>query len=276
MPSYVAATTRGPVEYWIEGSGPAVMVLQGGHCSRTTRLSHERLASHGFTVITPSRPGYDRTPPYVGRSALAAADAVAALLDVLGVPAASMIGISAAGPTALAFAQRYPERTKHLVMESAVVAPWSPSIQRLSKLAFGPTQALTWAMIRAMLRVNPTQITKTMLREFTTLDVETVYARLSKGDVQFVQRMIASMRSGKGFVLDVKHTVERFDAIEAPILAMYSPHDHSVPQHHLHMLQRELPHTQTFLTPADSHLIWIGPGADEVWQRRLAFLCTTA
>jgi hypothetical protein len=31
-----------------------VMVLNGGHCSRDTRLSHEKLVGAGFAVLTPS------------------------------------------------------------------------------------------------------------------------------------------------------------------------------------------------------------------------------
>src|SRR5690242_20997469 len=103
MTQQIARTSRGPIEYRFEGSGPTIVVLLGGHCSRETRLSHEKLTGHGFSVLTPSRPGYDSTPPEVGKSAQAAADALAALLDTLQIATVDMIGISAAGPTALAF-----------------------------------------------------------------------------------------------------------------------------------------------------------------------------
>src|SRR6266498_3743741 len=46
----IARTGRGPIEYRRTGRGPAVLVLKGGHSSRDTRLGHERLAVHGFTV----------------------------------------------------------------------------------------------------------------------------------------------------------------------------------------------------------------------------------
>src|SRR5215216_3450430 len=105
MRGQIAHTPNGPIEYRLEGAGPIVMVLNGGHCSRDTRLSHEKLAEEGFAVLTPSRPAYDETPSDVGKSAQAAADALAALLDTLQISTADMIGISAAGPTALAFAQ---------------------------------------------------------------------------------------------------------------------------------------------------------------------------
>src|SRR5262245_19827169 len=62
MQPTIARTAKGPVEYRLEGSGPAVVVLNGGHCSRDSRLSHERLAGCGCYFLTPSRPGYDSTP----------------------------------------------------------------------------------------------------------------------------------------------------------------------------------------------------------------------
>jgi hypothetical protein len=77
MSQAIAKTVKGPVEYRLEGNGPTVMVLNGGHCSRESRLSHERLAEHGFSVLTPSRPGYDSTPSEVGRTAQQAGDALA-------------------------------------------------------------------------------------------------------------------------------------------------------------------------------------------------------
>src|SRR5215475_14558096 len=110
MSQKIAKTAKGPIEYRFEGSGPTIVVLNGGHCSRETRLSHEKLIEHGFSVPTPSRPGYDSTPSEVGKSAQAAADALAALLDMLHIATADVIGISAAGLTALAFAQQHPSR----------------------------------------------------------------------------------------------------------------------------------------------------------------------
>ncbi|HEY1011230.1 MAG TPA: alpha/beta hydrolase [Herpetosiphonaceae bacterium] len=274
MPPQLAQTRYGPIEYRREGSGPVVVVLNGGHCSRATRLSHERLAAHGFTVITPSRPGYDSTPASVGRSAQAAADALAALLDTLAIPTAAVIGISAAGPTALAFAQRHPERTVGLVLESAVTLPWSPWIRRLSWLAFGPTERLTWALVRRGLQWVSEGTLRLMLRSLTTRPIRTVMRNLSDRDRRFVIAMLATMQSGQGFLLDVTHRVDSLATIQAPILAMYAPDDRSVPPRHTQYLAREAPHATVVAVPADTHLLWIGPAAAQVWQTRLRFLRT--
>ena len=95
-----------------------MVVLNGGHCRRDTRLSHERLALHGYSVLTPSRPGYDSTPSSVGKTAQEAADALAGLLNEIKMPTVDVIGISAAGPTALAFAQQHSSKLRKLATQA--------------------------------------------------------------------------------------------------------------------------------------------------------------
>ena len=97
MTQNIAKTTKGPIEYRLEGNGPTVLVLNGSHCTQESRLSHEGLTEYGFSVLIPSRPGYDSTPSEVGRTAQEAADAMAALLDTLQISTVDVIGISGAG-----------------------------------------------------------------------------------------------------------------------------------------------------------------------------------
>lgn len=272
MTHLIAQTSFGPIEYRREGVGPVVLVLNGGHCSRTTRLSHERLVTEGFTVLTPSRPGYDATPAQVGRTAHQAADALATLLDTQEIPAVTVIGISAAGPTALAFAQRHPDRTTGLILESAVTLPWDAATKRVARWPFGRMERRTWALVRFGLRWIPTLILRVMLQAFTTRPAAEMLRQMSAADRQFVVAMLTSMQSGSGFLLDLEHTVDGLDRIQTPTLVMYSPHDRSVPPQHAQHVAQHIVGCRLYAAPADSHLIWIGPQADQVWQTRLAFV----
>ena len=265
MAPRIATTSNGPIEYRLESDGPTVLVLNGGHCSRETRLSHERLARHGFRVLTPSRPGYDSTPSRVGPSAQAAADALAALLDVLAIPSVDVIGISAAGPTALAFTLKYPRRVQRLVLESAVTLPWDPKIKRGARLIFGMAEGLTWRLVK-------TVMIRLMMSQLTARDVDEVLERMSEGDVGFVYNMINTSRSGRGFMNDIEHEVGNLSGIAVPVLAMYSPFDGSVSPINSQRVASEVAGCELFEVPADSHLLWIGPHAPEVWEKRLAFL----
>jgi len=274
MSQTIGKTAKGPIEYRLEGSGPTVMVLNGGHCSRESRLSHEQLAEHGFSVLTPSRPGYDSTPSEVGRTAQEAADALAALLDTLQIPAVDVIGISASGPTALAFALRHSSRIRTLILESAVTTAW-PEDRKLkqgARLLFGRAERVTWGLIKMVLRLAPVTMIRLMLQEMTTLDVDVVIERMSQEDLRFVHRLIKTFRSGTGFMNDLNHRVDDLSGISVPVLVMYSPYDKSVPPKNAKRVAAEVATCELYEVPADTHLIWIGKSEKEVWQKRLSFL----
>jgi pimeloyl-ACP methyl ester carboxylesterase len=272
MTQKIANTAKGPIEYRLEGSGPTVMVLNGGHSSRATRLSHEQLTGSGFSVLTPSRPGYDDTPSAVGKTAQEAADALAALLDTLHIPNVDVIGISAAGPTALAFAAQHPDKIRKLVLESAVTIRWNDKHRRLSPLLFGRTERLTWGLLKLALRFMPMRVIQMMLRELTTLDPKEVIQRMSQDDLRFVRRMFETLQSGTGFINDIEHQVDDLSGIKAPVLVIYSLHDKAASPENAARVAKEIPSSELCEVPSDTHLLWIGKSAHEVWERRLAFL----
>lgn len=122
--SLVVATPRGPVEYAEIGHGPAVLVIHGtpgGYDLWLNTLKATHAADDGFRYILPSRPGYLRTPLGDGATPAEQADVLAALLDVLHIGRAAVIGVSGGGPAALQFALRHPDRCTALVLEEAVI-----------------------------------------------------------------------------------------------------------------------------------------------------------
>src|SRR5690349_5199212 len=84
--SMIAETGQGVVEFARAGSGPTILQLHGGASGYDQALALSwDLHEAGFTVLTPSRPGYLRTPLTTGTTPEQAADSVAGLLDVLGI-----------------------------------------------------------------------------------------------------------------------------------------------------------------------------------------------
>jgi pimeloyl-ACP methyl ester carboxylesterase len=274
MMQKIVQTSKGPIEYRLEGSGPTVLVLNGGHCSRDTRLSHEKLTGHGFSVLTPSRPGYDGTPSEVGKSAQAAADAIAALLETLKIPRVDVIGISAAGPTALAFAQQHPGMLRKLILESAVATDWDERIKRVSRIGFGKAGKGTWAIMHLMLKFFPTAIIKFLLRDLTVLDANMVLNKMSQDDLTFVKRMIQTSQASTGFLNDIEHKVDHLAAITKPVLVMYSSNDKTVSPRNARRIADEITGCELYEVQSDTHLIWIGASAKSVWEKRLSFLTT--
>lgn len=125
--SQLAILPSGCVEYVRRGDGPVVLVFHdaGGGYDEGAHVGGV-LESEGFEVISPSRPGYLRTPLSVGPTPTEQAQAAAALLDRLAVPHVAVLGQGFGGTVACEFARLFPNRTAALVLVSAVTAPLNP------------------------------------------------------------------------------------------------------------------------------------------------------
>ena len=173
------------MEYATHGSGPPLLVVHGaGGGFDQGLILAEGLA--GFRVIAPSRFGYLRTPLPEDASAEAQADALASLLDALGVGRVAVLGVSAGGPSALHFCLRHADRCAALVLLVPMAYPFQTST-RLS-----PTAA--WLMERSLdsdfffwaaLRLVPARMVETVLgtpiaavRDASPAEQRRVYALL--------------------------------------------------------------------------------------------------
>ena len=118
------ATASGPVEYAERGSGEPVLAIHGTLGGWDQGLvSAEFLRAGGFRIIAPSRPGYLGTPLSTGRTFPQQGDALAALLDALGIDRIIVFAVSGGGPASYELAARHPERVRRLVEVDAVCIP---------------------------------------------------------------------------------------------------------------------------------------------------------
>lgn len=156
--SRVVETTNGPVEISIHGEGPPVLVVHGaagGYDQGEVRADEFQ----GVQYISVSRPGYLRTPLSTGETPAEQADAMAALLDALGIEKAAFIGTSMGGLVGIFFALRHPERCTALVLVSAVNTPIPSGLTGYTRLApLLMTDFLPWTLLHpeSLLLVRPT------------------------------------------------------------------------------------------------------------------------
>jgi pimeloyl-ACP methyl ester carboxylesterase len=133
----VIDTPVGPIEYQVSGHGPAVIYAHGTPGGYDQGIAFKKfLDPDNCMLISPSRPGYLRTPRTSGPSPEEQADLYVALLDALHIHKASVIGFSGGGPSALQFALRYPERCQSLIMIGGIVRRHDYE-ERLSTLPLG-------------------------------------------------------------------------------------------------------------------------------------------
>ena len=120
----------------------------------------------GFTVITPSRAGYGRSTPL--NNYLEQADAIAELLDSLGIKECAVHGTSGGGPTVLQFAIRHPDKCKALITEAAVTGNYThPHMEEMTGSAnkFIMRSGLMSRMSIATALKDPKALLKAMLKE---------------------------------------------------------------------------------------------------------------
>ena len=166
--SVVARTARGAVEYAVAGMGPAVLVVHGRPGGYDQGLMIARILNDlEFRFIAVSRPGYLRTPLETGRSPEDQADALTALLDVLRVPQAAVIALSAGGPAALQFALRHPSRCWGVVAISTRTQRLvrAPLGLRIMHSVLGTSDAVGWLLTRLIARMPRIVRSKGMLLE---------------------------------------------------------------------------------------------------------------
>lgn len=123
--STMVDTRCGPIEVQQAGEGTPLLMIHGSGGGHDQGMAWaEPLTRHGVRVIAMSRFGYLRTPRPADASPEAQADAHVCLLDALGIGKATVMGVSAGGPSAMQTAIRHPDRVSALVL--VVPIAWKP------------------------------------------------------------------------------------------------------------------------------------------------------
>lgn len=278
-PTAMAHLGAGPVEYRLERRGEAaVLVFHGGHMRAGIALGEEVFADLGHTVLVPSRPGYGRTPLRTGTSPSGFAEAVGELCRHLGIDrVAAVVGISAGGRTAVTMAARYPETVDRLLLENAVgFLPCPDRRTRFAaKVVFNPvTEKATWAAVHGLMRLAPASGMRLLLRDLSTEPVADVLAAAGdRGRAEMVA-LFSLMRSGHGFVNDLRSTPDVMSEVAQPTLVIAGRKDGSVPFTHAESLAAGIQRAELVEDEAESHLLWFGSGYPAIAERIRRFLLT--
>ena len=274
--SDVLETARGPVEWAASGQGPAVLVIHGGgggydqglHCAAP-------LGEAGVRFIAPSRFGYLRSPLPPNATPEAQADALAALLDSLGLERAGVLAFSAGGMTAVNFALRHPRRCWGLILASAIThahVPASGGMQGLGEALLG-NDFFTWALghwPKAILAGTGT----------TEADLERL------GDDEAARRGLFSVasfplasRRRDGLINDLVQAEVLPDYplanVAAPTLLIHGTHDPFIPFEFAAQAAATIPGAQLLTLEGAGHLGWFTHAA-QTRPAALAFLAAHA
>lgn len=277
--SSVAETSAGKIEFLQSGEGPAVLIFHAapGGFDQAMLFGHA-LADAGFQVIAPSRPGYLRTPLATGLTPEKQADAMAALLDSLGVGSVAVLGMSSGAPAAVEFARRYPGRTWAMVLVSPVTkklawqAPDLPLPMALNELMTGDVGS--WLLGEVADRdpakalggtFDLAQVGGPAAREAW---VRAVLGRPSQLDwfrdlISTLAPISARENGLKNDLLQLRALAPvAYEELALPALLIHGAEDKWIPLADVEAVAKRLPQATLLDVPSTGHIVPIGPESE--------------
>ena len=280
--SEVVETSRGLVEFARHGDAPYVLIFHGTPQGHHASFMGEPFEAEGYGTITPSRPGYLRTPIDTGRTFSEQADAAAALLDTVGVDRVAAYGISGGGPSSIEFAARHPGRVACLMLEVAISQRFNPDVSRLimalarSSVAFRiQARLLRWFprfAVSQMMKVEsthePPEISRITADVIGDPDKMQILRRLADGPPFGMLRA--------GFDNDLKQFASivqlPLDRVNCPTLVVHGTHDGDVPFAHAEHSASGIRHAELFTVENGWHLLRLSDGGDAYLRAEIDFL----
>ena len=281
--SEVVETERGPVEFARRGALPYVVLFHGGPGGHDQGFAADPLLEAGFGSITPSRPGYLRTPLSIGRTYEEQADVIAALLDALGIDQVAAYGVSAGGPCAVQFAARHPHRVHALLLACAVTQRYRPEVSAWARALFlSPTG--TWLQL-LMFDHYPEASMRELLRQESTYSAKeraTEAARIATNPrlLRIARQLVATLtpydlrKAGLEYDLVQLAAIERLPLkeIRCPTLIAHGTADADVPFTSAEAALRRIPNAQLCRMDGAWHVLNLSEGADGLVASQVQFL----
>ncbi|MCE0761470.1 alpha/beta hydrolase [Pseudonocardia kujensis] len=282
----IAATSLGPVEYAVVGTGAPVLVLHGSPGGiDAAALMAGFLPRGDIAAVLLSRPGYLGTELGERTSVDRQADLYAALLDHLGIRRAGVLAWSGGGPSGYRFAVRHPERADALVAVAAVSQAYhDPHTDLATRLLFATGAGRR--LLRLLADHQPRRyIAAALSGEGDLTDeqldrrVEEVLADPVKRDFVLAIGPTASQdrRRRAGYRNDLEQfgaiTSLELESITTPTLLVHGGADSDVPPAHSTFAAATIPGAELLTLDAGTHLaLYTHPDAASAQARVVDFL----
>lgn len=277
MQSRIVDIPEGRIEYTLVGNGPVILNCHGTSSNCYSTAGVAPLVEAGFSILTPSRPGYGRTPLKVGESTTAAASALIALLDCLEIESCMVMATSGGGPTGIALTANFPHRVTRLVLVEAISQPEIRAEESSYKnqiTFYGPMHNVIWTMLQLISRLSPRSMARQTMMTFSTHDPDDVMKQLTQEDINTICRFYQGSSSRIGALNDLTHTVGKIllQKILVPTLVIHSREDKSVPFSHAEWSMANIPQVELCESGITGHFFWVGPDYSRVTRKLIAFL----
>jgi pimeloyl-ACP methyl ester carboxylesterase len=261
----------GDIEYAVQGEGTPVLLLHGAGGGFDFGLWSGRVFFQNTPkIISVSRFGYLRSPIPENASIRSQAARYNALLEHLNITKVVVVGTSAGGPSAIQFANDYPEKCSGLILISAVSMP-EPE---------GSGEPLHIRIIHLVQQSDYSYWLFTRLGQSTILDLmgipNDVYEQFTPEQRQLAQEMLDVMHPMtlryRGTINDAEMLLsEEISAenISCPVIIMHARDDALVNCTHAINAHQKIPDSQLILFDSGGHamLSQTGPVRENVIHR---------
>lgn len=254
----------GVVHYLEAGSGPPVVLVQGGGGGAGNWYRVLGPLARGHRVLAPDLPGYGLSSPVEPRPPLGlqASEVVAAWLDGLGVDRFDVVGTSLGGLLALRLAQGRPERARRLVLLSSAglgrSIPWPVRLATLPGM--GAALRPTPSGARWLFRRYLTTVRDRMSGEECDALVEAIYRSEQVGAAGFLVKALRAFAGLRGQREVVRR--DELARLSLPVLVCWGDRDRFFPERHGRRAARLIPGARFLsITPAGHSPNWEAPAA---------------
>ncbi len=284
----IAKTSAGDVEFDLtQGDGPLVMSVHGGIGGLDQgRVMAGWIDTKRYRILSPSRPGYLGTPLEVGETMEQQADALAALLDVLGIEKVMPMGASAGGPPAYMFAMRHPDRVWGLMVIDGVSGYYDmpetagPITQAIFLSDFGQK------IIEKIGEIKPDAMLKSIFQSESYFTKEQMkkhidYVLGNEKALHFTEAFMATMRPYKlrkpGTDNDIaqyrEYTHLPLEQVKCPTMILHGTHDSDVKFYDGVYAYEHIEGAERFWIEEGSHLgFWLSPNSTLAQKAAGAFM----
>lgn len=255
----------GVIHYLEAGSGPPVVLVQGGGGGAGNWYRVLGPLSRWHRVVAPDLPGFGLSSPVepVRPLGMRAAELLVRWLDGIGVERFDLVGTSLGGLLALRMAQRWPERLGRLVLLSSAglgrFIPWPVRVATLpgvGGVALRPTPRGTrWLFERYL-----TTVRDTMSAAECEALIESIYTSEQVTGAAFVTRALRAF-AGLGGQREVLASDE-LRRLRLPVLVCWGDQDRFFPLRHGMRAAEQIPGARLVrLAPAGHSPNWEAPDA---------------
>ncbi len=287
----IVNTSMGPIEYAIKGEGPIILLSHMEGSGADNIILFKELIDAGYQIICPSRPGYLNTPTNDNATYKYQSGQYAELLDHLNIDQKVIVlGVSAGGPAAIEFANKYPDKTSALILINSPTKKLDDTskLNELIKLKAIPflgdkSDIASWIIfnlakyfsqdIYASLIDNSIKATAEV--KSSKLDALLNYPNAQKELINFLKCTSPKSERHNGITNDLKNLSDyEASSVRNRIqkLVIYSKIDGIIDFSHAESFQNKNSNTEIFAYDGFGHAFWVGEDLKQINFKIISFL----